>query len=73
VSSRGRRFPLTQRCVGKIDLAGCCTNTMRRQHDGTEFVHPSANIASPLLLPNGVAAAGRTSFGRPSAASRGVR
>ena len=32
-SSRGRRFRLTQRCVGEIDLAGCCTNTTRRQHD----------------------------------------
>ncbi len=30
-SSRGRRFPLTQGCVGEIDLAGCGTNTMRRQ------------------------------------------
>jgi hypothetical protein len=29
------------RYVGEIDSAGCCTNTMRRQHDGTEFVHPS--------------------------------
>ena len=40
-SSRVRRFPLTQGYVGEIDLAGCGTNTMRRQHDGTEFVHPS--------------------------------
>jgi hypothetical protein len=23
----------------EFGLAGCCTNTMRRQHDGTEFVH----------------------------------
>jgi hypothetical protein len=35
---------LTQRCVGEIDLAGCCTNTMRRQHDRIEFVHPSGGI-----------------------------
>ena len=40
-SSRGRRLPLTRGCVGEIDLAGCYTNTLRRQHDGTEFVHPS--------------------------------
>jgi transposase InsO family protein len=39
------RFPLTQRCVGEIDPAGCCPNTMRRRHDGTEFVHPSARPA----------------------------
>jgi hypothetical protein len=35
-SSRGRRFPLTQRCVGEIDLADC-SNTMRRQHDGASL------------------------------------
>jgi hypothetical protein len=29
--------------VGEIDLEGYCTNTMRRQHDGAEFVHPSGS------------------------------
>ena len=40
-SSQKRRFPLTQGYVGEIDSAGCYTNSMRRQHDVTEFVHPS--------------------------------
>jgi hypothetical protein len=39
---------LTHGCVGEIDLAGCCTNTMRRNHDETEFVHPS-----PFTLESG--------------------
>jgi len=42
-SSRGRCLPLSQGCIGEIDLAGCCTNILRRQHDGTEFVHPTPN------------------------------
>src|SRR5918996_1605628 len=49
-SSRKHRFPLTQGCVGEIDLAGCCTNIMRRQHDGTEFVHPSPHMHCPNPL-----------------------
>ncbi|HZK51888.1 MAG TPA: integrase core domain-containing protein [Actinomycetota bacterium] len=28
-------------CVGEIDSESCCTSTMRQQHDGTQFVHPS--------------------------------
>ena len=64
-SSKKHHFPLTQRCVGEIDLAGCCTNIMRRQHDGTEFVHPSgANSASlvteAMASPNSVTAALQT-------------
>ena len=42
-SSQKHRFPLPQRCVGEIALAGCCTSITGRQHDGTEFVHPSGS------------------------------
>jgi len=43
-SYRGRRFPMTHACVDEIDSEDCCTNTMGRQHDGTEFVHPSPKL-----------------------------
>jgi putative transposase len=39
-SSKGRSSPLMPGWVGEIGSADCCTNTTR-QHDGTEFVHPS--------------------------------
>jgi len=41
-----RKYPLSVDAgyVGEIDSAGCCTNTMRRQHDGAEFVHPSSHF-----------------------------
>jgi hypothetical protein len=48
-SSRRRRVSMAQACVGEIDLVGYCTNTMRRQHDGAEFVtlQPTGGWSTP--------------------------
>jgi hypothetical protein len=52
-SSRGRRSPLTRGCVGEIDSASCCTSTVRHQHDGTQFVHPSRRAVAARKCPVG--------------------
>src|SRR5918996_6530872 len=46
-SLKGRHLPWAQGWIGEIALAGCCTSITGRQHDGTEFVHPSGGERQP--------------------------